>query len=130
VIRYLDTSVVMKTLVTESDSSAVVASLDRGHDGASDVSSSLLVTELHRAGRRSGIAPDEVDRALGLLELVRVSDALLRGAAELPGPSLRSLDAVHIATALEIEADVFLTADVRQADAARDVGLVVVDRFG
>ena len=56
-------------------------------------------------------------------------DDLLEAAGNLPFTSPRSLNAIHIASAKLIGASVFVTADVRQAAAARDAGLNVVDRF-
>lgn len=130
-IRYVDTSVYAKTIVDEADSDSVISVLD-GYRGAGDelVSSAILTTELHRLGHRQGLATDDVRAALDLIDLVRVTDALLFQAGSLPGRSLRSLDAIHIATALEVDADSFVTADRRQGDAARTAGLEVVSNFG
>ncbi|HYN34543.1 MAG TPA: type II toxin-antitoxin system VapC family toxin [Ilumatobacteraceae bacterium] len=126
-IRYLDTSVFAKTIVDEPDSDGVTTALD-GYRGAGDelVSSAILTTELHRLGHRQGLAPDDVRAALDLIDLVQVTDALLIRAGSFPGRSLRSRDAIHIATALEVGADSFLTADRRQGDAAAAAGLEVV----
>ena len=56
-----------------------------------------------------------------------MSDAVIERARRLPDPLLRSLDAVHLATALLIREDVetLLTYDDRLAAAAREHGLVV-----
>ena len=130
-IRYVDTSVYAKTIVDEPDSDGVISALD-GYRRAGDelVSSTILTTELHRLGHRQGLAADDVRAALDLIDLVRVTDVLLIQAGSLPGRSLRSLDAIHIATALEVDADSFVTADRRQGDAARTAGLEVVSNFG
>ena len=130
-IRYVDTSVYAKTIVDEPDSDVVIAALD-GYRRAGDevVSSAILTTELHRLGHRQGLATDDVRAALDLIDLVRVTDALLIQAGSLPGRLLRSLDAIHVATALEVDADSFVTADRRQGDAARTAGLEVVSNFG
>ena len=63
------------------------------------------------------------------LALVQVNDDLLEAAGDLPGTLLRSLDAIHVASAKSIGANAFVTADVRQAAVARDSGFEVVDRF-
>ncbi len=94
------------------------------------MSSAILTTELLRLGHRQGLATEDVRAALDLVDLVQVTDALLIQAGLLPGRSLRSLDAIHIASALEVGADSFLTADRKQGDAARAAGLGVVSNFG
>jgi predicted nucleic acid-binding protein len=66
-----------------------------------------------------------VDGALTRLDLVVLTRDVLLAAGRLPDVALRSLDAIHVATALSIDADSFLTADRRQADAAEAVGLMV-----
>ncbi len=126
----VDPSVYAKTIVDEPDSGGVIGALD-GYRGAGDelVSSAILTTELHRLGQRQGLATDDVRAALDLVDLVQVTDALLVRAGSLPGRSLRSLHAIHIATALEVDADSFVTADRRQGDAAVEAGLAVVMSF-
>jgi predicted nucleic acid-binding protein len=55
-----------------------------------------------------------------------VEDDILRRAAALPYPHLGSLDAIHVATALALRPlAAFVTYDLRQAKAARMVGLPV-----
>ena len=55
-----------------------------------------------------------------------IEDAILRQAAALPDPHLGSLDAIHVATALALRPlAAFVTYDLRQAKAARRVGLPV-----
>ena len=60
-------------------------------------------------------------------DLVRVNDRLLRRAGTLIRPEVRSLDAIHLATAAELMADLreLVTYDVRMADAARAIGFKV-----
>lgn len=126
----LDTSVVVKTLVAEAGSAAVTTAIDAHRErGDRLFSSSIVITELRRAASRIGVDDRVTTAALQRLALVRVTDQILEQAGELSGASLRSLDAIHIASALSIGADVLLTADHRQAIAARDAGLVVVDEF-
>jgi predicted nucleic acid-binding protein len=74
--------------------------------------------------------PDS-EGAVGLLKLgiVRLSDDLLEAAGSIHGDWLRSLDALHIATAIEVGADSFATTDRRRGEAASYVGLNVVSRF-
>ena len=128
-IVYVDTSVVAKTLIDEVDSGAAVAALDRYGEHGRLFSSSIVITELRRAASRAGVDVATTRDALRRLSLVQVNDELLETAGELPGLSLRSLDAIHIASAMSIDANVFVTADIRQAVAARDAGLDVIDQF-
>lgn len=128
-IVYVDTSVVAKTLIAEPDSDAVVAALDGYMEHGRLLSSSIVITELHRAATRAGLESAPTWSAIRRLSLVRLNDELLIAAGQIPGPSLRSLDAIHIASAISIDAEVFVTADARQAAAAVDAGFDVVDRF-
>ena len=128
-IVYVDTSVVAKTLIDEVDSGAAVAALDRYGEQGRLFSSSIVITELRRAASRAGVDVAITRDALRRLSLVQVNDELLETAGDLPGLSLRSLDAIHIASAMSIDANVFVTADIRQAVAARDAGLDVIDQF-
>ena len=65
--------------------------------------------------------------ALGRVDLIRISTPLLQDAAALQPPELRSLDAIHLATALRLGEDLarFVAYDTWLADAARAAGLVV-----
>jgi predicted nucleic acid-binding protein len=63
-------------------------------------------------------------RALSNVTLVRVNDRVLNAAGILLPAELRSLDAIHLATAqgLGDELGTFVTYDTRMADAARELG--------
>lgn len=129
-IRYVDSSVYVKTIWNEPNSARAVATIDTWRAAGSRVTSSaLLITEITRAGRRLGVDPLNVRRALDVVYLVGVTNEILVAAGALPGVSLRSLDAIHVATAVAVHADSFLTADQRQAEAARGAGLTVVADF-
>jgi predicted nucleic acid-binding protein len=92
------------------------------------VGSDLVRTETIRAVRRT--LPDHVDRALttlGLLNLLRVTPTAFRRAAELGPESLRSLDALHLACALELgeELEGMITYDSRLTVACARHGVPV-----
>lgn len=80
--------------------------------------------ELHRALWRAG-APEAVrtraEEVLSAIVLVRLDDTVLRRASSLRDAQLRSLDALHLATALSIgdDPEAFITYDARLAAAAR-----------
>jgi hypothetical protein len=93
------------------------------------VSSTLLVVETRRAVLRE--APDELARAdllLTRVDQVDVTRSILEAASRLPDPALRSLGALHLATALQLEADLeaLVTYDGRLAAAAARQKLPVV----
>jgi predicted nucleic acid-binding protein len=93
------------------------------------VSSALLGLEAIRAcsRHRTEYARDARDWLFDV-SLLPLDDALLEAAAALWPASLRSLDALHLATALSIREDLgaFLTYDERLARAAEEQGLAVV----
>ncbi len=124
---YLDTSAFLKTVLAEPQSAALRTYLDDRPD-APLVSSTLLAVEARRGVLRH--RPDRlprVDVLLARLGLLAMSDAVVESASRLPDPLLRSLDALHLATALLIRDDVevILTYDERLAEAARSHGIEV-----
>ena len=122
---YLDSSALVKLVVVEPESAALESWLG----ARTDLSSCALSrTEVRRAVRPSG--PDAVARATRLLAttaLVQLDDALFDRAGDLE-PPLRSLDAIHLAAALELgdELETVVTYDARMTKAARALGLPVV----
>jgi predicted nucleic acid-binding protein len=92
------------------------------------VSSALLLVEGRRAAARCGaLALVRAHSALATITLLPLDDAVLERAAGLRSPELRSLDALHLATALELAAnlDRFYCYDRRLADAAAMLGIEV-----
>jgi predicted nucleic acid-binding protein len=124
---YLDSSAIVKLVVVEPETAALRAHLRRGRHRL--VSSGLARTEVVRASVPSGDAAVEAaHRALGELDLVRVNDRVLRAAGTIGGPGLRSLDAIHLATAVMLGSSVsrLCTYDLRMAEAAEALGFTVV----
>lgn len=119
----------MKLVRDEPESSALRAFLAE----PDLVSSELILTEIPRAVRRA--AGDDPALPLDLLLETRrrgarsgalrpLDRALLAAAGALTEPALRALDAIHVASALDLHpVDTFLTYDERQAAAARLAGL-------
>jgi predicted nucleic acid-binding protein len=121
---YLDSSAFLKLVVEEAESAAVRAFL--GIHGARRVSSALLRAESLRAVRHLG--PDAlatVREGLRRVDLVGIDDRILDAAGTLEPVVLRTLDAIHLATALAIgdDLDAIVTYDERMLDAARLMGL-------
>ncbi len=91
--------------------------------------SELVRTELRRAAARTrGAAVAGVEPLLDRLVLVRLESTLLDAAGRMPPPALRSLDAIHVQSALVLGAqlEALVTYDERMADAARVAGLLVM----
>lgn len=130
---YLDTSAAMK-LVRPEDHSDDLSDWLREHRGRSAVLSSVVIeVELMRATRRS--APDKLDRAADVLRgigAVTLSPWVVTRASEYTDANLRSLDAIHVATAERLVTvtreplHAFIAYDDRLLTAARSVGLHAV----
>ena len=124
---YLDSSALVKLVVLEPESAALREFL-RAH--ALRVSSALAEVEVPRALRQAGYGAAEGRRATELLAriaLVDVDRRILRSAAALGPSGLRSLDAIHLATALSLGLDLagIVTYDQRLSNAASGAELVV-----
>lgn len=126
-IVYLDTSAVLKILIDEPGMQAMRESVNGWQMAGDDlVSSFLLHTEMHCAAQRRGVAAAAViDKLLGAIGLIDIDRAHLLAAARTPH-HLRSADAIHLATALAVGADVLVTYDAELAEAAAAEGLRVV----
>jgi predicted nucleic acid-binding protein len=123
---YLDSSAIVKLAVKEAESLALRRYLGRRRPL---VSSALARTEVLRALMPSGA--EAVARGRGVLQrldLVRVNDRILNSAGLLRPPEVRSLDAIHLATAQELgdELTALVTYDDRLAAAAQGLGYRVV----
>ncbi len=139
---YADSSALIMRVVEEAESDALQAALDDHitSDITSDITNDTVVVS-------SSLAWIEVSRALSSLsdsgaksreQLVDAFEVALSGVAERPitadvvslarrvaPPVLRTLDAIHLATAILLDVDVVLTYDDRLADACRHNGLGV-----
>ncbi|MBI2167905.1 MAG: type II toxin-antitoxin system VapC family toxin [Actinobacteria bacterium] len=123
---YLDSSAIVKLAIEESESAALRRYLRRKRPL---VSSALARTEVLRALVHEGDEGLARGRAvLSRLDLLRVNDRVLNAAGTLLPDDLRSLDAIHLATAQRLGSDLGLvvTYDERMSGAARRVGLKVV----
>ena len=121
---YLDSSAFVKLVVEETETAAARTFL--ASHGARRVSSALLRTESLRAVRHLG--PDAiatVREALRRVDLIGIDDRILDAAGILEPQVLRTLDAIHLATALAVGDDLeaIVTYDERMVDAARLMGL-------
>jgi hypothetical protein len=123
---YLDSSALVKLVVVESESAALRRFLRRHPRRAS---SALARTEVVRAVRHLGArATTRARQVVQRIDLVRLDDALLDAAASLDESILRSLDAIHLASAqaMAAELEAIVTYDTRMAAGAEKLGLPVV----
>jgi predicted nucleic acid-binding protein len=124
---YFDTSALVKLVVAEPESQALRSwSQEVNRDL---VACDFVRTELMRAVRR--VVPDRVLQARKVLDsviLVEVTAAVFEDAGRLDPASLRSLDAIHLAAALDLGDDLegLVTYDDRLAEAAIANGVAVV----
>lgn len=124
---YVDTSAAAKLLVNEVESETVAAFLDEVVERGDQLTSSyVLETESRRLAARDGLDQAVVTELMKRFALLLPDRELYRDAGLIPGPALRSLDALHIASALRLRAGVLVTYDARQRLAARSVGLQTV----
>jgi len=122
-VTYLDSSAIVKLAVRETESSALRRHLQRRRPL---VSSALALVEVTRALLPLGpAAVGRGDDVLARIELVRISDRVLRAAAELQPPELRSLDAIHLASAKQFEGELrhVVSYDTRMIGGAHRLGM-------
>jgi predicted nucleic acid-binding protein len=124
---YVDTSAVVKLIVAEPESLALRDWLLA--PGREVVACDLVRTELFRVVRRA--APELMVQARGVLEaitILQVSTSIFEIAGRLDPVDLRSLDAVHLAAALDLGDDLagMVTYDERLDAAAAANGIVSV----
>jgi predicted nucleic acid-binding protein len=123
---YVDTSALVKLIVAEAESSELLAYL---RNRPTRIASAIAIVELGRAlGRRPGVDAARAFQLLDRLVLVEADRRILEHAASLAPAELRSLDAIHLATAIEVRdsIDAVVTYDDRLAAAARGHGFAQV----
>lgn len=124
--HYVDTSALVKLLVAEPESDAMTELASRSAFAVSVVG----VVELARAVRRSeipGCGP-ALAALVGSIDQVALTPAVVEAARTVEPPAVRTLDAIHVASALVLGGGVegLVTYDTRMATAARAVGLQVI----
>jgi uncharacterized protein len=128
VIVYVDTSAAMKLLVEEKESAELADRLEQHRgDGDTLAASLLLHTELNCAvdRRPEYISRDSVSSVLTALALIDIESSDLIMAPLLPG-RLRSADAIHLATALRLNARAMAVYDRELIGAARIAGIEAI----
>lgn len=124
-LTYVDSSAIVKLAVVEPESAALRRCLSRRQPL---VSSALARTEVARALMPTGSdAVARGEQVLRRIQLLRVNDRVLSEAGRMMPAELRSLDAIHLASARQLGASLrqIVTYDERMADAAQACGWVV-----
>lgn len=135
-ITYVDTSALLKLVVEEAGSDAAAVIWDTADALASVglvvVEARAALAAAHRAGRLTADqhrgAKQEAEALIEELHLVDVGEGLIAAAADLAeADGLRGYDAVHLAGALLIEAEILTSADGALCEAASGRGLHVAN---
>lgn len=125
---YFDTSALVKLVFDETESAALAEWLTLRAD-VPKVSSDLSTIELLRTCRRVDEgAVEGANLLLGGIDLLPMDRAIVEKAASLVPTELRSLDAIHLASALSVKTSLtaFVAYDARLCAAADDAGIEVV----
>ncbi len=125
---YVESSALLKLVLPEPERPELVRELARWPDRVSSV---ILEVECRRGVRRAGDPPGLLERLqdeLACVTLIRLDDDVRKLAGHIGPRDLRSLDAIHLATALSIGdyPEAFITYDDRLARAARGLKLNVL----
>jgi predicted nucleic acid-binding protein len=123
-LAYLDASAFVKLVLDEPESVALDAALD---DWLWTSSALLDVDATLAVRRRDPARLDALKALLGAVRIIEIDGDIRRAAGELTDPGLRSLDAIHLATALSLgdRCGAFFAYDERLITAARAHGLPV-----
>ena len=127
-LLYLDTSALVKLVLPEKESEALLRSLA---DWPVRLSSELAAVEVVRAVRRAtpdSAAERHAMEILAGLHLLKIDSNILGSAPRLEPRTLRSLDAIHLASALSLGEDLgaIMVYDIGLATAAAHLGLRVL----
>jgi uncharacterized protein len=123
---YLDTSVLGRVLLDEPDTAAIRRELGRFER---HISSRLLRVELRRLGLLNDML-EYVDELLSGNVLIPLDETILTAAETIAPSMVRTLDAIHLATAVRLagagQLDALMTYDKQLAEGAREHGITVL----
>ncbi len=127
-VLYLDSSALVKLVMHEKETTDLLGVLA---DWPERASSAVARVELLRATRRirAGAATRRrAEEVLKRVALVAVDEPVLSSAAGVDPPVLRTLDAIHLATAMSLgdELGAVTTYDGRLGAAAREAGIQIL----
>ena len=116
----LDASAIVKLIVPEAETDALMAALSDWPDRVSSVVASVEVHRVLKRGKASAAQRARADVVLAGLVLIGIDDPVLALASSLRDPELRAIDAIHLATALSLgdDPEMFVVYDARLGRAA------------
>jgi predicted nucleic acid-binding protein len=120
---YLDASALVKLVAAEAETDALAAYLAEHRSQATSVVGLVEVTGA--AARRPGVARERVEDVLGRVAAIGLDLPVATAAGSISSATLRTLDAIHLASAalLGVDLEAVVTYDRRMADAARALGM-------
>ena len=123
---YFDTSALAKLILVEKESEAL-RDWVRARRGVPRITNVVGVVELQRLAARVGQpALSSAIQLLARIDQLDMTSIALARAAQLPPPEVRTLDALHLASASELsDLETIVTYDVRMISAAVGYGLPV-----
>ena len=122
-VVYLDSSALTKLVVAEGETGALRSYLSARPE---QVTSALTRVEVSRACLRAGgCDPARLEAVLERIAYLQLDATILRRAAGIRPPTLRTLDAIHLASALRIAPDEVVAYDRRLIDAGGKRGLAI-----
>ena len=125
---YCDANILLKRVLNEPDSADIESRLEQLLlENAELLSSQITQVEVERTMRRvAGMRqPLQVESALGQVTLVDLKEPVFQNAADVPYRYLTALDAIHVATAFTVSADLVLTLDKQMRAACEELGMTV-----
>lgn len=135
-ITYVDTSTLLKLIIDEDGSGQAAVIWDHADDLVAVrllyVEARAALAAAHRGKRLSAVQYAEAVGDLDLLweqvSVVEVTSGLVDRAVKLAEQhGLRGYDAVHLSAAVEVDADIFTSADSKLCDAASAAGFHVAN---
>ncbi len=125
---YLDSSALVKLVTREPESAALLSLLEPRPEVVSSVLARVEVLRAVARVRGSKRTLEWARAVLSRVVLVAMDDPILETAATVAPVDLRSLDALHLATALTLrpEIEAIVSYDARLNEAAKAVGLPVL----
>ena len=131
---FFDTSAFVKRYIYEAGTDSVLDWCDRATEiGLSGIALPELISafcRLHRENKITDVQYQQLkSQLMSDVEDVAICDltptVLAQAVASLEANVLRGMDAIHIGSAVALKADVFISADKRQIEAAERAGLNV-----
>ena len=127
-VVYIDASALVKLVLTEPESEALVGALAGTLDLITSVLGAVETQRAVLAASEDDALDERTEDMLQAVTLVGITEDIRRRAGRIRPASLRTVDAIHLATALSFgnELETMIVYDRRLFDAARAIGLGVL----